>query len=234
MQDSHLGQIIVLNGAPRAGKSSIATAIQESFDGVWMNLGIDRFKAMTPEQFQPGIGLRPGGERPDLEPLVQALYSAMYQAIAAHSRLGVNVVADTTHHDHYSQPLNILATCAGIASGLPVLFVGVRCPIGAVMERRIQTWGWGYDDDGSIPGPVLRWQEAVHRPGIYDLELDTSQRSPAECVALIFERLASGRPATAFPELAAAPVCRSRSDAERSGHRNPLAPAASCRKGREL
>lgn len=209
MRDSHVGQIIVLNGTPRAGKSSIATAIQESFDGVWMNLGLDRFKAMTPERFQPGIGLRPGGERPDLEPLVKALYLALYQAMAAHSRLGVNVVADTTHHDHYSQPLNILPTCARILGGLPVLFVGVRCPINAVMQRRLQTWGWGYNDDGSIPAPILRWQQAVHLPDSYDMELDTSQRSPAECAELISERLApTSRPATAFSRLAAASDAR--------------------------
>ena len=65
------GQIIVLNGTPRAGKSSIAHAIQDGFDGVWMNLGLDKFKKATPERFQPGIGLRPAGERPDLEPLVK-------------------------------------------------------------------------------------------------------------------------------------------------------------------
>jgi len=34
------GQIVILNGTPRAGKSSIATAIQETFDGLWMNLGV--------------------------------------------------------------------------------------------------------------------------------------------------------------------------------------------------
>lgn len=203
MGEGHVGQIIVLNGTPRSGKSSIATAIQESFDGVWMNLGVDRFMTMTPERLQPGIGLRPGGERPDLEPLVVTLYSAMYQAMAAHSRLGVNVVADTTHHDHYSQPLNILTTCAGIVTGLPALLVGVRCPIDVVMQRRIQTWGPGYDDDGSIPAPILRWQEAVHRPGTYDVELDTSHCSPTEGAEMIAERLASGLPATAFSQLAA-------------------------------
>src|SRR5215470_10986561 len=85
------GQIVILNGTPRSGKSSIATVIQNTFEGVWMNLGVDRFKQMTPERFQPGIGLRPGGERPDLEPLVVILYRAMYDAIAAHSRLGLNV-----------------------------------------------------------------------------------------------------------------------------------------------
>ncbi len=81
------GQIVILNGAPRSGKSSIAAVIQNTFAGVWMNLGVDWFKSMTPERYQPGIGLRPGGERPDLEPLIVLLYRAMYQAIAHHSRL---------------------------------------------------------------------------------------------------------------------------------------------------
>ena len=35
------GWVVVLNGAPRSGKSSIATVIQETFDGPWMNLGVD-------------------------------------------------------------------------------------------------------------------------------------------------------------------------------------------------
>lgn len=33
------GQIIILNGAPRSGKSSIVEVIQGTFDGVWTNLG---------------------------------------------------------------------------------------------------------------------------------------------------------------------------------------------------
>ncbi len=44
---------------------------------------------MTPARYLPGIGLRPGGERQDIEPLVPILYSAMYESIAAHSRLGL-------------------------------------------------------------------------------------------------------------------------------------------------
>jgi chloramphenicol 3-O phosphotransferase len=38
-----VGQIVILNGPPRSGKSSIATVIQGRFDGVWTNLGVDRF-----------------------------------------------------------------------------------------------------------------------------------------------------------------------------------------------
>ena len=122
------GQIVILNGVPRAGKTSIAAAIQETFEGVWLNLGLDNFKAMTPQRYQPGIGLRPGGEAPQLEDLVITLYRGMYESIAAHSRLAVNVVADTSHHDWYSQPRHILPQCARILRGLPALFVGIRCP----------------------------------------------------------------------------------------------------------
>lgn len=198
------GQIIVLNGTPRAGKSSIARAIQDGLDGLWLNLGVDRFKDGTPERFQPGIGLRPGGERPDLEPLVRTLYLALYESIAAHSRLGVNVVVDANHHDDYSRPLGILPACARVVAGLPVLFVGVRCPIDVIMSRRLATWGSGYQPDGSIPLPVRRWQDAVHAHR-YDLDVDTSLAGPDECAAVISRRLACGPPATAFARLAAGP-----------------------------
>ena len=203
LQVGTLGQIVILNGTPRSGKSSIAAVIQKTFGGVWMNLGVDRFKQMTPERYQPGIGLRPGGERPDLEPLIVILYRAMYEAIAAHSRVGVNVVVDVGHHDAYSVPRGILPACARRLSGLPVLFVGVRCPLAVVMERRRATWHVGYADDGSVPGPVRLWQHAVHLPGIYDLEVDTSMLSAAACADAIRRRLDEGPPASASERLAA-------------------------------
>ncbi len=196
------GRIVLLNGTPRSGKSSIAEAIQNSFEGVWMNIGGDRFKAMTPERYQPGIGLRPGGERPDLEPLVASLYRGLYEAIAAHSRLGLNVVTDIWHHDNYSQPLGILAASARRLAGLPVLFVGVRCPIEVIMQRRLATWGAGYDSDGAVPAPVSRFHRDIHLPGIYDLEVDTSTLSAQACADQIRRRLEAGPPPAAFRRLA--------------------------------
>ena len=131
-----LGQIIILNGVPRSGKSSIARAIQAMSEDVWMNLGVDAYELVTPPRYRPGIGLRPGGERPDLEAMVPAFYAALYETIAAHSRLGLNVVTDVGHHAFYSKPLNILPDCARRLPGLPVLFVGVRCPLDEIMKRR--------------------------------------------------------------------------------------------------
>ena len=197
------GQIVVLNGAPRSGKSTIARAIQDTFDGVWMNLGVDVFIAATPPKARPGIGLRPGEEQHHVYSLVPQLYAAAYDAIAAHSRNGLNVVADFGHHD-----ATVLAGCARRLDGLPVLFVGVRCPIEVIMERRhvAQPGREGQyvigTPDEPIPPPVRRWQDEVHIPGIYDLEVDTSLLSPRECAEAIRKRLDDGPPPSAFRQLA--------------------------------
>ncbi len=198
------GQIIILNGVPRSGKSSIVTAIQEMFDGIWMNLGVDRLMQCTPARYLPGIGLRPGGERQDIEAFVPILYRALYDSIAAHSRLGLNVVVDVGHHDAYAVPHGVLYDCARRLSGLPVLFVGVRCPIETIMERRRNTLWSSIDTTLTpIPEPVRLWQREVHIPGIYDLEVDTSLLSPCACAEVIQQHLAEGPVPWAFQHLAA-------------------------------
>jgi chloramphenicol 3-O phosphotransferase len=198
------GQIVILNGAPRSGKSSIVAVIQETFDGPWMNLGVDTFKELVmPPRYNPGIGLRPGGERPDLEPLIVRFYAAMYDSIAAHSCTGLNVVVDVGHHDSYAVPRGILPDAARRLDGLPALLVGVRCPIEFIMERRRDT-GWGDGESAGMPEPgVVRWQREVHRPGIYDLEVDTALLSPEECAAAIRRHLDEGPAPTALRQLAA-------------------------------
>ena len=173
------GRIVVLNGAPRSGKSSIVAEIQRTFDGPWMNLGVDVFvREVTPERYRPGMGLRPGDEVPELRPLVPAFYRA------------------------------ILADCATIVADLPVLFVGVRCPIEEIMRRRnagqagrAGHYAVGTADD-PIPAQVERWQAAVESVGPYDLKVDTSRLDPAACAEVIRMRLCDGPPPGAFAELA--------------------------------
>jgi chloramphenicol 3-O phosphotransferase len=207
--DSHAGQIIILNGAPRSGKSSIARTIQSEFEGPWINHGVDTYNAMTPKRYLPGIGLRPDGERPDLEELIPFLYAALYESIAIHAGLGLNVVADLGHHDSYSQPLGILYDCARRLDGFSVLFVGVRCPIGTIMERREineegrETLYLRATADIPVPEPVQRWQDEVHRPGLYDMEVDTSVLTALECAEAIRHQLDLGIPEpSAFERLA--------------------------------
>lgn len=90
-------------------------------------------------------------------------------------------------------------------TGLPVLFVGVRCSIDEIMRRRAASGPDRYlaaEPGGPVPEPVLRWQEAVHDPGIYDVEVDTSAASAHECAAAILDHLRGGAPPSAFRHLA--------------------------------
>ena len=204
------GRIVILNGAPRSGKSSIVAVIQQDFAGAWMNLGVDvHAMQVTPPRYRPGIGLRPGTDRPEVAALVPTLYAALYDSIAAHSRLGLNVVADVGHHAAAPAGRAMLADCARRLAGLPVLFVGVRCPIEAIMQRRNagQAGREGAYLTGSaaepVPAPVLRWQSEAHAPGLYDLEVDTGTLTSRACAEQIRARLETGTPPpTAFDRLA--------------------------------
>ncbi|WP_257968002.1 phosphotransferase-like protein [Peribacillus deserti] len=125
----------------------------------------------------------------------------MYESIAAQSRLGLNVVVDVGHHDFYSTRRGILYNCARVLKDFPVLFVGIRCPLDVIMERRIATWGTGYTEDGGVPQPVILWQESVHVPGIYDLELDTSVLSSKKCADAIRKRIETDPYGIAFKQI---------------------------------
>ena len=169
-----------------------------------MRLGVDVFvREVTPERYRPGIGLRPGGELPELRSLVPRLYFAMYGSIAAHSREGLNVVADVGHYDR-----TVLAGCAARLAGLPVLFVGVHCPIDEIMRRRNAgqpgregQYAVGTAED-PVPAPVRRWQDEVGKIGPYDLVVDTSTLDPVACADIIRSRLLDGPAGTAFARLA--------------------------------
>jgi chloramphenicol 3-O phosphotransferase len=200
------GQIVVLNGVSRAGKSTIARLMQETVLGVWIHFGMDAHKACTPGSRQPGVGLRPGRHQvsAEVEDCVPILYAALYESVAAHARLGLNVVMDVNHHDSYSAPRGILQDCARRLSGFPVLFVGVRCPIDVIWSRRETTWGQkrGVVDAG-VAAAVELAQLATHAHGTYDLEVDTSMLSSGECAQVIGRRLADGPPGSAFSIIAA-------------------------------
>jgi chloramphenicol 3-O phosphotransferase len=198
------GQIVVLNGAPRSGKTSICRSLQGRGPGDWVNLGVDASVRSVPARLHPGIGLRPGGECPDLEDSVVLLYGALFEAVAAHARRGLDVVVDVGLHESYSKPLGIHSLCARQLIGLSVLFVGVHCPLEVIWQRRKESWGQDVATaDASLRTAVDRWQRDVHASSrSYDLEVDTSMLTPAECADLIRTRLADGPPGVAFGRLA--------------------------------
>lgn len=203
------GQIVILNGPSRSGKTSIARAIQNGSASPWMNLGMDLHITATSPSYRPGVGLRPqraSGQPAEpgrvplevLEDHVPVFYAALYESVAAHARLGLNVVSDVYHHDFYTKPQSILRDCAPRLDGLPVLFVGVLCPIDVIWQRREATWGQVRDavDERTVEAVELAQLAAQeHR---YDLEFDTSVSAPEECAEAILGRITEGPPGSAL------------------------------------
>lgn len=97
-----------------------------------------------------------------------------------------------------------LGVAAAALRGLPAYLVGVRCPLDVIMQWRDADGSSGtYAQTlpvGGVPDAVLRWQHAVHVPGVYDLEVDTSTSNPEECAAAIMARMKDG-PGDAFARL---------------------------------
>jgi chloramphenicol 3-O phosphotransferase len=93
---------------------------------------------------------------------------------------------------------------------LPAYCIGVRCPVEVIMARRYADPGGGggqdgryvtSEPDGSIPDVIFRWERAVHNPGTYDLEVNTSTEAPEACAAAILRRVREGPP-VAFSTMA--------------------------------
>lgn len=193
--------MVILNGVPRSGKSSIAQALIETEPG-WVNHGVDASMASTPTELLPGVGLRPGGERPDLEAEVERLYTELWDRVAELADAGADVVVDVGLHRDYAGPLDPWAIAAEALAGHEVLVVGVRCPLDAVLERRAASTGYLTASAGPVPDPIRRWEAAVHDPGTYDMAVDTTRSTPATCAAQILHRLASGPRGRSLAQLA--------------------------------
>ena len=149
---------------------------------------------MTPRELQPGVGLRPGEADHPAAAAVPILFAAIWESVAAHARLGLNVVVDVGLYD-----TAVAMEAARRLAGIPVIFVGVRCDVETIMQRRRASATDAYltaPEGEQVPEPVLRWQHEVHAHWAYDLDVDTSTHTPAQCAAAIQRRL-NERPAPA-------------------------------------
>ena len=184
------GNIILLNGASSAGKSTIVKALQPMLDEPYLEAGIDKFLFMLPRAYlyeaarwHQVIGYEKdetGALLPKVGPLGHQLMSGMHHAIAGLARQGNSVVAD-----HVLLHPSWLDEWLQVWRDFRVLFVGVQCPLD-VLEQRER------DRKDRTLGQARGQAGVVHQNCIYDLEVDTSRLSPEECAANIKNHLSAG------------------------------------------
>lgn len=116
---------------------------------------------------------------PRLGELALRILDAMYRGAAAMANGGTPVILDDVIYDR-----RVLSLAAEALRTTPTLFVGVRCPVEAAVERERSR-------GDRAPGGAVVFDRAVHSPGIYDVEVDTSIEDPDQCAAIILEAAAT-------------------------------------------
>lgn len=168
---------MLLNGVGSAGKSSIAKALQRITGEPFLHVSMDAFIDMMPESMFEGPDgltfktLQEDG-MPSVEittgPVAARVFLGMRFAIAAMAKHGNNLIVDDVlvggDKAEYAEAL----------VGLTVHWVGVFAPLDVLEARERQR------SDRMIG--LSRWQfDRVHKGMKYDLKIDTSTASPAEC-----------------------------------------------------
>jgi chloramphenicol 3-O phosphotransferase len=165
-------QVIVLNGGSSSGKTSIARCLQALLPDPWLAFSVDDLvDAMPPSD--TGITFAADGAVSVGETFT-ALEAAWRTGIAAMARAGANVIVDDVFlggagsQRRWQKPLE----------GLSVLWVGVRCAAETAARRE-------RDRGDRPPGMAASQAETVHKDVAYDVEVDTTHTSAADCARMI-------------------------------------------------
>lgn len=206
------GTIILLNGCNSSGKTSIARALQQQSRELVLNVGIDLFLEQALPQAYVGqeraaAGLSfvplPGSEPVRIQmvfgPEGERAISALHHTVALLAGRGHHVVVD-----HILQEQHWLAECVTLWQAFPVLFAGVRCSWEAI-EQHVRSRADRPPASIPLQLGIARWQfnrAHAHSAGLYDLEVDTTQASPAACALAVERRQREADALTAFRRLA--------------------------------
>jgi chloramphenicol 3-O phosphotransferase len=165
--------VVLLNGSPSAGKTTLARALCRALDEPAFHLSLDDFRRGIPDRWWTAPGV------PELfDKMVRAHLRAL-DAVAAE---GVPVIAESMvlpkHRSRYRT----------LFDHHQVLLIGVRCPLGVAQDRERSR---ADRLDGPIDLTVAEFA-LVHQQS-YELEIDTSTEPTDHSVARLLELLANRR-----------------------------------------
>jgi chloramphenicol 3-O phosphotransferase len=188
------GRVVFLNGTSSAGKSSIARELQRRAAGPLLVAGVDTFLSMLqeryfgdPEGFEVvTVSMTPQTRRVRPGPVGRRLLAGFHSSVAGLARAGIDVVVDDVVLDRWC-----LEDYVRALDGLDVVIVGVRCSVEVAAEREKQR------GDRTI-GLARGHHETAHEHVAYDVEVDTSASTIAECADAIEAILANPPEKRAF------------------------------------
>jgi chloramphenicol 3-O phosphotransferase len=157
------GRVVILNGPSSSGKTTIAQAVRD-------HRGPD-CAAVSIDQFYLSIH----SERENNWSLFYSLTKVLFASAAAFANQGFDVVVDSV----FERPQCIEASLYTLKN-IHVSFVGLNCPIDILERREIAR--------KNRPIGLARNQNGrIHDDCVYDLILDTSELSVADCSTRILD-----------------------------------------------
>lgn len=177
--------IIFLNGCTSAGKSRIALALQELLPEPYLLTGIDDAFAMLPQRMHnhaDGFFFDRNADgliHLNFGTYGRATLKAHQAAAAATAGSGVNLILDEVVLSR-----DLMEGWRLALRDLKVFWVGILCDL-AELERREIARG------DRIPGQARGQFDIVHQHMQYDLEIDSTSRTPIDCARQIVEALRS-------------------------------------------
>lgn len=177
------GRIVLLNGTSSSGKSSIAEELLRRWPTPAFRLAVDDLNAMRAKA--QTLALDDAGVAETL----RRTRAGFHRAVAGMAEAGNDVIMDHV----LSEPWR-LADCLRLFRPFQVLLVGVLCDP-AELARREQLRG------DRTPGTAAAQVDVVHAHQEYDLTVDTTHRSAADCATDILAALDDPPQPSAFNRL---------------------------------
>ena len=162
------GKIIILNGVSSSGKTTLAKAIQNTLDELYVRLSIDDFINMMPSKMVEN----------ELGTAVYTSQTVLLQTIMTLSDAGTNVVVDNIMLTYF-ETLKQYVQCL---HDYPVLLVRVVCPIHELRRRETER------GDRTVGQGEAQIND-IEPQDCYDITVDTFANTTEECVNLITKKL---------------------------------------------
>lgn len=169
---------LILNGCSSSGKSSIARALQYQSDELWLTFGVDTLISMMPQgkqmddffEFIPGKNDRGSVMHVDVGGRGAYLFETLPFLAGLLLDRGYHVIVDDVMLDEKRM------SCYGkVLQAHQIYRVGIFCELSVMQQRE-------YLRGNRLEGLANDQVDRVHQViALYDLQIDTTHRSPFEC-----------------------------------------------------